>query len=114
VISLPSDLTEGTGWVRRLRCGRIWRRRHCAVWPTGAFSIRDNGPGISDENLDQVFDSFFTTKADGVGIGLAVCRSIIGAHGGDIEASNLPQGGACIRFSLPGSMQPEGVVQAKL
>jgi C4-dicarboxylate-specific signal transduction histidine kinase len=65
------------------------------------FSIRDSGPGIAAQDLDRVFESFFTTKAEGMGIGLAVCHSIITAHGGSIEASNHPEGGACFRFSLP-------------
>ncbi|HTU09967.1 MAG TPA: ATP-binding protein [Allosphingosinicella sp.] len=66
------------------------------------FVIRDNGPGIAAEDLDRVFDGFFTTKADGMGIGLAVCQSIIAAHGGTIVAANHPDGGALFRFSLPG------------
>jgi two-component system sensor kinase FixL len=65
------------------------------------FSIHDNGPGIAPDDLDRVFESFFTTKADGMGIGLAVCHSIITAHGGRIEATNRPEGGACFRFWLP-------------
>lgn len=65
------------------------------------FSIRDNGPGIAEENLDRVFDGFFTTKTDGMGIGLAVCQSIIAAHGGTISVSNHPEGGALFQFSLP-------------
>ncbi|MGE0516526.1 MAG: sensor histidine kinase [Hyphomicrobiaceae bacterium] len=70
---------------------------------TGAFtfSIRDSGPGIAGENLDRIFQGFFTTKNDGMGIGLVVCQSIISAHGGRIEASNHPDGGACFRFSIP-------------
>lgn len=66
-----------------------------------SLSIRDNGPGIPAPDLDRVFESFFTTKPEGMGIGLAVCHSIIGAHGGSIEASNHPEGGACFRISLP-------------
>jgi signal transduction histidine kinase len=65
------------------------------------FSVRDTGAGIAAENLDRVFDGFFTTKADGMGIGLAVCQSIITAHGGSIAASNYPEGGAVFRFVLP-------------
>ena len=64
------------------------------------FSIRDNGPGIPEADLVRVFDSFFTTKADGMGIGLAVCQSIIAAHGGWIAASNHAEGGAIFRFGL--------------
>ena len=65
------------------------------------FSIHDSGPGIPDENLDRVFESFFTTKEGGMGIGLAICRSIIMAHGGSIAVSNHPGGGAQFRFTLP-------------
>jgi signal transduction histidine kinase len=66
-----------------------------------AFSIHDSGPGIEDVNLDHVFDSFFTTKDAGMGIGLAICHSILLAHGGSIGVSNHPDGGAQFRFLLP-------------
>jgi two-component system sensor kinase FixL len=66
------------------------------------FTIRDTGPGIADENLDRIFESFFTTKDTGMGMGLAICRSIIVGHGGGITASNRPDGGAQFQFSLPG------------
>jgi C4-dicarboxylate-specific signal transduction histidine kinase len=65
------------------------------------FSIRDSGPGIAEENLDRVFEGFFTTKDEGIGIGLAICLSIIKAHGGTMAVSNHPEGGAHFRFSLP-------------
>jgi len=65
------------------------------------FSIRDSGRGIPDENLERVFESFFTTKDGGMGIGLAICRSIIKAHGGSITVSNHPGGGAQFRVRLP-------------
>ena len=65
------------------------------------FTIRDNGPGIAEEDFNRVFNSFFTTKEEGMGIGLAICQSIIAAHGGAIGAANLPEGGARFWFSLP-------------
>lgn len=68
---------------------------------TLVFSIRDSGTGIANEDLDRVFASFFTTKESGLGIGLAICRSIIGSHDGRISASNLPEGGAQFQFTLP-------------
>jgi two-component system sensor kinase FixL len=65
------------------------------------FAIRDTGPGIAEANVDRIFDSFFTTKDTGMGIGLVICQSIIVGHGGNITASNHPDGGAEFRFSLP-------------
>jgi PAS domain S-box-containing protein len=65
------------------------------------FSIRDDGPGIALADMDHLFNSFFTTKEEGMGIGLAICQSIIAAHGGAIRASNWPDGGARFWFSLP-------------
>jgi PAS domain S-box-containing protein len=64
-------------------------------------TVRDSGPGLSPENLDRLFDAFYTTKSGGMGMGLSICRSIIEAHGGRVWATaNLPQG-ACFHFSLP-------------
>jgi signal transduction histidine kinase len=65
------------------------------------FAIRDDGPGIDADPVDRVFDGFFTTKPDGMGIGLAVCQSIIVAHGGKITAANHPAGGAVFVVTLP-------------
>ena len=65
------------------------------------FSIRDTGTGIPVDHMDQIFDGFFTTKEGGLGIGLAICQSIVKAHGGEIAAANHPEGGAMFRFSIP-------------
>jgi C4-dicarboxylate-specific signal transduction histidine kinase len=64
-------------------------------------SVVDCGPGIAPEKLEQVFESFYTTKAQGMGLGLAVCRSIITAHNGKLWATNNPGGGAAFHFTLP-------------
>ncbi|WP_231848759.1 PAS domain-containing sensor histidine kinase [Sphingobium sp. SYK-6] len=68
----------------------------------GEVEVRfdDSGPGIAPEHLPHVFDGFFTTKPGGMGMGLAICRSIIQAHGGRIEASNQTKG-ARFAFTLP-------------
>lgn len=65
------------------------------------FSIQDSGPGVADEDIDKIFESFFTTKNAGMGIGLAICRSIITTHGGSISVTNHPSGGAVFQFWLP-------------
>jgi PAS domain S-box-containing protein len=64
-------------------------------------AVRDSGPGIDPEHLERVFDSFYTTKPGGVGLGLSICRSIIDAHGGRLwAAANAPRG-AAFQFTLP-------------
>jgi len=70
------------------------------------LSVRDTGPGIAEGNLRQVFDGFFTTKDTGMGIGLAICQSIVAEHGGRIVAANHPAGGALFQVVLPVSTLP--------
>lgn len=64
-------------------------------------SVSDNGPGFTDEQLERVFDAFYTTKSNGIGMGLAICKSIVEAHEGKLWAEkNLPRG-AVFQFTLP-------------
>ncbi len=65
------------------------------------ISISDCGPGISEDKADLIFEPFFTTKCNGMGIGLALCKTIMRAHGGDLTATNNPEGGACFMLRLP-------------
>ncbi|TCK17872.1 histidine kinase/DNA gyrase B/HSP90-like ATPase [Thiogranum longum] len=64
-------------------------------------STKDNGEGITDEAMPRIFDAFYTTKADGMGIGLSISRSIIEAHQGNIRARSLSNGGTELLFELP-------------
>jgi signal transduction histidine kinase len=68
-----------------------------------AVSVRvaDRGPGIPDSDLERVFESFYSTKPAGLGIGLAICRKLIEAHGGALWASDNSGGGAVFQFTLP-------------
>jgi PAS domain S-box-containing protein len=65
------------------------------------ITISDNGPGIPDTALPNLFRPFFTTKPNGTGLGLAVVQKIIVQHGGQVEARNLPRGGAAFIVTLP-------------
>lgn len=64
-------------------------------------TVSDRGTGIAPESLERVFDPFFTTKSHGMGLGLAVCRTIITAHGGRLWATNNPDRGASFHMALP-------------
>ena len=63
--------------------------------------VLDNGPGIESDALSKLFRPFYTTKADGTGLGLAVVQKIIVQHGGNVEARNRPEGGAVFIVTLP-------------
>src|SRR5262249_19196740 len=63
--------------------------------------VRDNGPGIPADQIDRVFQPFFTTKPDGLGMGLAICRSIVDFHGGVISVANNQEKGVSFRIVLP-------------
>ncbi len=65
------------------------------------ISVRDNGPGIPPEKLAAIFDPYFTTKAEGNGLGLWIAQQIVSAHGGRVQAQNAPDRGAIFTMSLP-------------
>ena len=65
------------------------------------IAVADGGPGIPADRLPKIFDPFFTTKANGMGMGLAISRSIVEAHRGRLWAENRSGGGATFRFTLP-------------
>jgi C4-dicarboxylate-specific signal transduction histidine kinase len=64
-------------------------------------TVQDSGPGLNPESVDSVFDAFYTTKPQGMGMGLSICRSVVDAHGGRIWASRTAGPGATIQFTLP-------------
>jgi PAS domain S-box-containing protein len=65
------------------------------------LTVADRGPGIPPELLDRIFEPFMTTKTDGLGLGLSICRSIVAAHDGRLWGVNNPDGGATFSVSLP-------------
>jgi two-component system sensor kinase FixL len=65
------------------------------------IDVQDSGGGIAAEKLESIFDPFVTSKPEGLGMGLAICRSIIERHGGKISAANNPDHGATFSITLP-------------
>jgi nitrogen fixation/metabolism regulation signal transduction histidine kinase len=65
------------------------------------ITVSDNGPGFTREVLGHAFDPYVTSKPKGTGLGLAIVKKIVEEHGGRVEADNRPEGGACVRVSLP-------------
>jgi two-component system sensor kinase FixL len=64
-------------------------------------AVRDCGTGLSSDTMDKIFQPFYSTKRDGLGMGLSICRSIIGAHGGRLWAENNSYHGATFHFTVP-------------
>ena len=71
-------------------------------------AVRDSGPGPGPVDLDRLFDAFYSTKADGMGLGLSICRSIIEVHGGRLWASANEPRGALFQFTLPAHPEADG------
>lgn len=75
------------------------------------IAVLDNGPGIDPAQTDRLFDSFFTTKGDRLGLGLSMARAIVHMHGGDLWAESRPSGGAAFIFTVPISQKSETAIQ---
>ena len=70
------------------------------------IAVQDSGIGLAPDNLDRLFSAFYTTKPDGMGMGLAISRTIVEAHGGRIWATPKAPRGAVFQFILPVGMEP--------
>ncbi|MGH7798220.1 MAG: MASE1 domain-containing protein [Candidatus Binatia bacterium] len=80
---------------------------------TVILAVRDRGVGLKDNQLEKMFQPFYTTKSDGLGMGLAISRSIIEAHGGRLWAENNPDRGATLYFTVPVAGEVEDDETAK-
>jgi signal transduction histidine kinase len=74
------------------------------------INIRDSGPGVAPEEVEKLWQNFYTTKQEGVGLGLSVCKQIIQAHSGEIEIVGAENCGFCITIRLP--LRPEYTISA--
>ena len=73
----------------------------CTAGDNLLVAVQDSGPGVAPENRERIFESFYTTKAGGVGIGLSICRSIVDAHAGRLWVDAHAPRGAVFRFTMP-------------
>jgi signal transduction histidine kinase len=71
-------------------------------------SVSDTGVGLPPQQVDKIFDAFFTTKPHGTGMGLRICRSIVESHGGRLWAADNPPRGANFYFTLPNQFEAQG------
>ena len=71
------------------------------------IAVADTGPGLAPEVAGRLFEPFVSTKPEGMGVGLSICRSIVEAHGGRLWAEPNPEGGTVFRFTLPAARPPE-------
>jgi signal transduction histidine kinase len=71
-----------------------------------SLAIRDNGPGVAPEKLASIFEPYFTTKAEGSGLGLWIAQQIVTAHGGTLKAHNAADRGAVFIILLPLKKEP--------
>ncbi len=81
--------------------GMVCVETHCQENGLAMVTVRDTGPGLDVDTVKQIFDPFHTTKAKGIGLGLAISRSIIEAHGGRLWAEAPAGGGAVFNFTIP-------------
>ena len=99
VLNLLLNAIDATSALARP--GRVTVSTVAALWGGVAVLVADNGTGIAPELRERIFQPFFTTKPSGLGMGLAISRSIIAAHGGQLSVQPAPDCGTEFRFTLP-------------
>jgi C4-dicarboxylate-specific signal transduction histidine kinase len=97
IINATDAMSTVTGRARTLTIRSEWREDPEAV----AITVRDSGVGLDPRETERVFDAFYTTKPEGMGMGLSICRTIISAHGGRLSNANNEDFGATFAFVLP-------------
>jgi len=97
ILNAVEAMREITDRPRVLRIGSDVTQDQSDV----VITVEDSGTGVDDKDIDYIFDPFFTTKPTGTGVGLAICKSIVEAHGGRLSASRKAPHGMIFRIYLP-------------
>jgi signal transduction histidine kinase len=105
LIANAAEATASASGGARTVTVRSRRSDNCRA----AVSVIDAGPGLDAAVAPRLFDPFFTTKPDGMGMGLAICRRIVSAHGGELTPSNNADSGATFTVTLPPSSSEDGL-----
>ena len=117
-----AGVTSNAGLYTSMSLGAVWRPKPCVISAACRCSmgicsplaidksnvlveVEDSGTGIAAETLESIFDPFITSKPEGLGLGLSICRSIIERHGGKISAANNPERGATFSITLPATRE---------
>ncbi len=95
IMNAAQAMNETSETDRKISIALATEESRCRV------AVTDNGAGIPSDDLDKVFENFYTTSTDGLGMGLAICRSIVTSHGGTIWAEGSDTPGAKILFTIP-------------
>ena len=85
---------------------QVWADGRLVPLPQGVQPVRDSGAGLAVEARDKLFEPFYTTKSEGMGMGLNICRSIIESHQGRLWVDDNETGGCTFRFTLPLTVEP--------
>jgi two-component system sensor histidine kinase DctS len=98
LVNLVKNASEAFNASQRIRNVWIGTRQ---IKNSFEFSVRDDGPGLSLNNAEKMFEALVSTKPDGLGLGLSLCRSVAESHGGRLRAEAVPTGGTCFTMNLP-------------
>lgn len=98
LVNLVKNASEAFTASQRIR--NVWIRTRL-LENSFEFSVRDDGPGLTLNNAEKMFEALVSTKPDGLGLGLSLCRSVAEAHGGRLRAEAVPTGGTCFTMNLP-------------
>jgi len=98
LVNLVKNASEAFTAAQRIR--NVWIKTRL-LDHSFEFSVRDDGPGLSLNNTEKMFEALVSTKPDGLGLGLSLCRSVAESHGGRLKAEAVPTGGTCFTMDLP-------------